>query len=280
MAPRVKIIVDSAGDLPTDWLQRWDIAVIPCFINFDTESYPDDGIALTKAEFYRKLATASQLPRTAAPPSGVAKDIIQKQLDKTEQVVVFTVASQLSSVYNSVRLAAQEVDPKRVTVIDSGNVSMAIGWMARAAAEAAETGAGVDEVLAAAQDVRKRTKLYAVIDTLEYLRRSGRVSTLVASIGTMLQIKPIIEVNEGIVTTEQRVRTMGKARQALIELVRSHLPIQHLAVLHTNFPEGGEALKAQVADIATPDTLVMDITTTVGTHIGPGCLGFSYVKSK
>jgi DegV family protein with EDD domain len=275
---KVKIIADSTADLPLEWLQRWDIPVIPCFINFGTESYPDDGIALPKPEFYKKLASSPTLPKTSAPPPGVAQDIIQTQLATADHVIVFTVAERLSSVYNSVKIAAQQVDPNRVTVIEGGTLSAALGFMIEAAAKAAEAGWSKEDVLATAQSVRERARLFAAIDTLEYLRRSGRVNSMIASIGTLLQIKPIIEVREGEVTNVNRVRTMNKARQTLIELLRAEGTVERLAVLHTNFPEGGKALRDEISDIALPDTLIMDITTTVGTHIGPNCLGFSWVR--
>ena len=278
MAPRVKLLVDSTTDLPKEWLTKWDIAVLHAYVNFGEESFPDDGVALPRPEFYRRLAAGKGLPRTSAPAPGVAERLIGEQLAKAEHVVAFTVASQFSSIYNTVRLAVEQVDPKRVTVIDSGQVTMALGWMVVAAAEAAERGAGPEEVIAAANKVRERVKLYAAIDTLEYLRRGGRVSYLLAGIGTLLQIKPIIEVKEGIVTTNQRARTMSKAVQALIDLGRAQAPLERLAVLHSNYPEGAGDLLQRLKDIAPADAITVDITTAIGTHAGPGCLGLATVR--
>lgn len=277
MTPRVKLIADSTCDLPPEWVARWDIAILHVYVNFGSESFPDDGIALPRAEFYRRLVAGKGLPTTAAPSPGTAQVLIEKQLAKAEHVVAFAVASQFSSVYNTLRLAAQEVDPARVTVIDSGQVTMGLGWMVAAAAEAAEREAGSDEVVAAAQSAHTRVKLYAAIDTLEYLRRSGRVNTFVASIGTLLQIKPIIEVKEGIVSTVQRARTLNKATQVLIDLARAQAPLERLAVLHSNFPDGAADLRERLKDIAPPETIVGDITPAIGTHLGPGSLGLSYV---
>lgn len=278
MTPRVKLIADSTCDLPPVWVARWDVAILPVYVNFGSESFPDDGIALPRPEFYRRLMAGKGLPTTSAPSPGIAQTLIEKQLGKAEHVVAFAVASQFSSVYNTFRLAAQEIDPARVTVIDSGQVTMGLGWIVAAAAEAAERGAGPDEVIAAAQSARARVKLYAAIDTLEYLRRSGRVNTFVASIGTLLQIKPIIEVKEGIVSTVQRARTLSKATQVLIDLARAQVPLERLAVLHSNFPEGAADLRERLKDIAPPETITGDITTAIGTHLGPGSLGLSYVR--
>ncbi|HLY24769.1 MAG TPA: DegV family protein [Aggregatilineales bacterium] len=278
MAPRVKLVVDSTTDLPADWLARWDIPVLTPFVNFGEESFPDDGVSLTRAEFYRRLASGKGLPSTSAPAPGLAQELYRRQLKSAEHVVAFSVASQFSSIYNTMRLAAEEVDPKRVTVVDSGQVSMALGWMVSAAAEAAERGAGLEEVIAAALRTRDRVRLYAVIDTLEYLRRGGRVSTLVASLGTLLQIKPIIEVNDGIVTTLQRARTMSRGLQSLIDLAHAQAPLERLAVLHTNYPDGAAALRERLSDIAPENTILVDITTAIGTHVGPNALGVATVR--
>jgi len=278
MAQRVKLIVDSTTDLPLEWLAHWDIPVLAVYVNFGEESFLDDGIALPKAEFYRRLAASRSLPTTSAPAPGVAQQLMRRQLDNAEHVVFFTVASRFSSLYNTVRLAAQDVDPKRITVVDSGQASMGLGWMVVAAAEAAERGAGPDEVLAAARSACERLKLWAAIDTLEYLRRGGRVNTLVASLGTLLQIKPIINVKDGEVGVVQRVRTMNKAIQTLIDLAHDQAPLERLAVLHTNFPQGAADLLARLVDIAPVNTITVDVTVAIGTHVGPGCLGIASVR--
>jgi DegV family protein with EDD domain len=208
----------------------------------------------------------------------MAQQLLQQQLDKAEHVVAFGVASRLSSLYNTIRLAAQDVDPKRITVIDSGQASMGLGWMVVAAAEAAERGANLDEVLAAVQSTRERVREFFTISTLEYLKRGGRVNTLFASVGTLLQIKPIIELHEGVVSTIQRARTMGKATQAIIDLTHSLAPLERLSVLHTNAPAAAADLLARLADITPPDTITVDVTTAIGTHIGPGGLGIALVR--
>src|SRR5258708_16267374 len=271
----VKLLVDSTTDLPAEWLAKWDIPVVAAYVNFGDESFPDDGIALPRHEFYRRLEMGKGLPTTSAPAPGMAQKLMRQQLGKAEHVVAFAVASQFSSIYNTMRLAAEEVDPQRITVVDSGQVTMGLGWMVVAAAEAAERGAGPEEVIAAAMDTRKRLKLYAEIDTLEYLRRGGRVNTFVASVGTLLQIKPIIDVTNGMVSTVQRVRTMSKAVQSLIDLARAQAPLERLAVLHSNYPAGAADLLARLQDIAPTDVITVDITTAIGTHVGAGCLGIT-----
>ncbi|MCC7446467.1 MAG: DegV family protein [Anaerolineae bacterium] len=278
----VKLIVDSTSDLPSEWLAQWDIPVLTAFVNFGEESIPDDRIALPPAAFYKRLAASKTLPGTAAPSPGLAKTLIERQLAKADHVIVFTVSSKLSSMYNVARVAAEEVDPKRVTVVDSQQVSVGLGWMVAAAAEAAEQGASPDAIIAAAMDTRERVEVLFVIDTLEYLRRGGRVNSVVASIGTLLQIKPILTIKDGLVVVLQRARTMRKAEEILVEMAHQQAPLERLAVGHTNFPAGADGLLAKLTDIAPPppNTITIEVTTALGTHAGPGLIGFVSVRKK
>lgn len=279
----VKIVVDSATDLPPEWVKQFDIGIIPAYVNFGEESFPDDGVALTRAEFYRRLARAVQLPGTSAPPPAIAEQVIAGQLAKAERVIVFTLAAPFSSMNNAVRVAAQRVDPARVTVVDTGTVSMAEGWTALAAAESAARGENYDSVMAVAQSTQTRTRLVAVIDTLEYLRRGGRVNWATAGIGALLQIKPIFEVHDGgKVEIIGRARTMHKGMQTLAELIRSQAPFERVALLHSDYPAGAEALRQHLADVLPSGDhqfAIADVATAIGTHVGPGCVGAAVVKT-
>ncbi len=276
----VKVLVDSPADIPLAWARELDIGIIPAFVNFGADSYADDGIALMRADFYRRLAEAKALPTTSAPPAAIAEKMMTDYLEKAEHLVVFTVAAQFSSLYNSIRLAAEHVDPARITVVDSGSVTMAEGWQVLAAAKVAANGGAKDAVIAAAQGIRDRVRLIAAIDSLEYLRRGGRVSWALANVGAFLQIKPLIEVHEGEVETVGRVRTMSKATQALVDLARAAAPLAHLSIMHTHFPEGAARLQAALADVSPAEIMIGDVTTAIGTHIGPGSLGVIFVREK
>jgi DegV family protein with EDD domain len=282
MHQKVKIVIDSGQDMPPAWQAKWDIAMIPAFVNFGTESFPDDGVSLPKDEFYRRLAEAKVLPSTAAPPAAIAEDIIAGHLREAEHLLIFTVAHQFSSLYNSIRLAAQRVDAARTTVIDTGSVSMGAGWAALAAAELAAQGGDSAACEAIARSTLARGTFYAVIDTLEYLRRGGRVSGLIAGLGTILQIKPIISVKNGTVETASRVRTMGKGIQTLIDLTRASAPLERVAFLHSNAQQLGQQLHDMLAD-ALPtgpndNVMISEVAVAIGTHIGPGCAGVIAVR--
>jgi DegV family protein with EDD domain len=262
-------------------LQKFDIRVVPAFVNFGETSYPDDGVSLPRPQFYERLAAATVLPTTSAPPPGLGEQVFREALAQADHVVAFAVSANLSGIYNGMVVAAREVDVNRITVIDSGTLTMSQGWMAIAAAEAAERGASVAEIQALVDDMRPRTNLYAVLDTLEYLRRSGRVSWLTASFGAVLQIKPIIILQSGEVSTTGRVRTFDKATQAIAQIAHDHAPLERLAVLHSNAPDRAQKLLDLLQDIAPKDYLaVVDVTTVIGTHVGPGGIGLALVQAK
>lgn len=276
--PSVKLVMDSTSDIPVEWCKKYDIAIIPAFINWGSDSFPDDGVSITRDAFYQRMATDKDLPRTSAMPPGIAIEVIKKQLATAEHVVVFSLAHQFSGIYNTLVLAAREVDPNRVTVVDTGSVTMSMGWQIVAAAEVAAAGGNKDDVIAASKQVRSRCKLIAVIDTLDNLRRSGRVSSITAGIGTLLQIKPIIEVVDGVVNTVQRVRTSSKAIDTLTEMANAAAPFERVAIIHTNDPKGAEGLRAKLGAIVPADAITVDATPAIGVHVGPGCLGIAYVR--
>ena len=177
------------------------------------------------------------------------------------------------------RLGAEAVAKDRITLVDSLQLSLGIGMQVWAAAELALDGADQDSIVKAIDTVRSYTKVYAIIDTMEYLRRSGRVNALVASLGGMLRIKPVINVADGEVHSIGRLRTWTRAEERLRELTREQAPLDRLAVLHIANRTGAERFLQSIRDIAPSDTLVIETTPTLGTHIGPGVIGVATLNS-
>jgi DegV family protein with EDD domain len=278
MTNNVKFIVDSTTDLSLEYLAEKDIPLVPAFVNFGGESYPDDGIALTKQEFYERLENDKILPTTSSVSVGTARDAIEKQLTKAEHVVVFTVAKQLSGIYNTMRLAAQEFDQSRVTLYDTGSLSMGGGFQVQAAVEAQERGEPLEAIIAAVRSTGERIRLLCAIDNLEHLRRGGRVSSLMAGIGTLLQIKPIVDVVEGQVLSGHRVRTMSRAIQWMVDEAVRQSPLERLVVLHAANMEGAQDMLKRLESVAPPGTYITEAATAIGTHVGPHALALSYVR--
>lgn len=278
---KIRIISDSVTDIPADLLEKWDIPVVPCYVNFEGNSYLDDGVELDRTEYFQRVLEMDEFPTTAAPGVGLAEEIMREALEGYDHMVSINVASSLSATFNNVRLAAKNIDETRITVLDSESVSMGQGWQVLAAAEtAAETG-DVEAVKAAVESVRKRQTVYAAIDNIEYLRRSGRISSVIASLGTVLKIKPIVKVIEqGEVQAAHRVRTFKRAKDKLIDLLRTEGELDRLAIIHTQHEEGAYELQEMMGDLVPPRTIIASVGPTLGTHIGVGSLGFVSVRKQ
>jgi DegV family protein with EDD domain len=264
---KIGVVTDSTCDIPQHLIEKWGITVIPVYVHIGDQSFPDDGKGLDRIDYYNRLPSLNPLPTTSAPSPGLCEEMIDKALENADHVVIITLPPKLSATYEAMRLGVNKHPQDRWTLIDSGTTTMAMGYQALIAAEvAAETG-DVDQVV-----------LVALINSLENLRRSGRVNFAQAGIGALLQIKPIITVNDGVVHTLSRVRTMSRAREEMVEMARQQMPIERIVLLHTNNLEGLEWMRDQLKDVLPEDVLTVNVTTAIGTHIGAGCLGFVTVK--
>lgn len=278
---KIKVITDSVADIPKELLEKWNIDVIPCYVNYGGESYKDDGVELDRKDFYTYIQNNKEVPKTAAPSPGLAEEMVAQAIEGYDHLISVNVAESLSATYNNVLLACNTVDAKRTTVIDSESVSMGIGWMTLIAAEvAAETG-DVDAVVNAVNAVVNHNRLFAGIYNMEFLRRSGRVSAVVASLGSLLQIKPIVQVIEkGEVIAAHRVRTFKKVKTKLRELLEEEKgQLDKLAIIHTDNEDGAHQFIADNKDLMPDGVIVAEVGPTLGTHIGPNSLGFVSVNS-
>jgi DegV family protein with EDD domain len=275
---KIKFVTDSVADLPAEIVAEHGIGVVPCFVNYDGQSFADDGVELVREDYFKNLHLLSH-PTTAAPPPALAEQIINETFEGADHLIILTTPSKLSAINNSMRLGAQNLPQDRVTIIDTGQVSMAMGWQVMVGAETAEKTGDVQTTLNAIQRVRENQTLYAGLATMEFLRRSGRVGWAQAGIGALLQIKPIVRVQEGEVTSAARVRTFSKVIDTLVELAHQHAPLDRLAVLHISNLEGAAELRARLKDIMPENTLTTGVGPTLGTHIGPGALGIAPVSA-
>lgn len=277
---KIKIITDSVADIPQNLLDKWNIDVVPCYVNYGGESYTDDGKDLDRTHFFEYMKANKEVPTTAAPSPGLAEEIVANAIEGYDHLISINVAESLSATFNNVLLACNTVDKERTTVIDSESVSMGIGWLALIAAEvAAETG-DVDAVINAVNQVKKNHKLYAGIHNMEYLRRSGRVSAVVAGIGSLLQIKPIVQVIEkGEVISAHRVRTFKKVRTKLRELLEEERgQLDRIAIIHVANEASAKQFIENNKELLPEDTIIAEVGPTLGTHIGPNSLGFISVN--
>jgi DegV family protein with EDD domain len=276
----IKIVTDSTCDLPDSLIKELDIAVVPLFINIGTEGYLD-GVEITRQEFYSNLATYSQHPTTGTPGLQSFLNIYEKLADEgATEILSIHISESLSGTVNVAKTASNEFTRIPVTVVDSGQLSLGTGFQVERAARMAAEGKTVSEITAALKDLRSRTFVAAGLNTLEFLRRSGRMNRFMHGLGSLLHIKPILTMEDGQPGSD-RVRTSLRAEKRLVELLEQHLPIERFALLHTNAQKKAEEFKHKVQDLL-PDGEVysMDITPVIGVHIGPGAVGYAVVTKQ
>jgi DegV family protein with EDD domain len=273
---RIAIVTDSTSDLPAELTLSYGIQVVPNILVMDGQEY-EDGKEITREAFYDLLPGMRELPTTATASSGAYGAVYERLFsESSDSILSIHAPSTLSGIFNAASLAAQPFG-ERVRVIDSGQVSMGLGFQVLAAAEAVEAGLDAHDVLACLEYVRKRVRLIAMLDTLEYLRRSGRVSWARASLGSLLRIKPFIEVRDGAVRRLGEVRTRRKGFARLLERIREGGPYERLAILHTNAGDEARQLLEAASSQFTDTPFILNVTTVIGTHAGPGALGFAGV---
>jgi DegV family protein with EDD domain len=264
--------------LPEGLARDLDIRVVPIVLNLGDRSYRD-GIDLTTSEFYNLLRASEVLPTTAAPSVGEFLKVFEEALTSAAAVVAIHVSSQVTSVHRIALMAARSIPDGRVHVLDSQSATMAEGFVALAAARAARAGADLETVLAAAEEVRSKVRFFAFLETLEYLRRGGRVNGAVAMMGNAIQLKPIFHIVDGQIVPIARPRTRRKATQAMLDLMSTEVadrPVR-AAVLHADSLDDAEELRERVNDQFNCRELhVTELTPVMGTHTGPGLLGLAY----
>jgi DegV family protein with EDD domain len=277
-SPTVGIVTDSSCDLPADLAERWGIEVVPLSIRFGDEELVDRE-QLSTTEFWARCARSAELPSTAAPSPGRFEQSYRKLADQgAGSVVVITLSGALSATMQSAELAARSVAPDGIDVriVDSRTVSLGLGTIALAAAERAAGGADVDTVEQLARELAARTRVFGALDTLENLKKGGRIGNAKALLATALSIKPIIEVADGVVEQHGKQRTRSKALAFLVDKVASFQGrIEHLAVLHADSPDIDEFV-ARLRPYADEEIVVGQIGPVIGAHAGRGTIGVAF----
>jgi len=277
--PEIAIVTDSTADIPADYAERYLIHVIPNIIIIDGKSL-EDGVDITRQEFYEKLVSMKTLPTTATASSGMYQQLYERLLGQgAKNILSIHASSLLSGIYNAAHIAAQEFQD-RVRVIDSQQLSLGLGFQVLEAARAVSRGESLRAVLSILEDVRSRIRLIAMLDTLEYIHRSGRVSWARARLGNLLRIKPFVEVKNGSVLSLGEARTYQRGVARLRELLLHQGPIEQLAILHTNAEENARRFLSNLPLPLPENPLLVNVTSVIGTHTGPNGIGFTLVKRK
>ena len=280
----IEIVTDSTCDLPTKLIKKHNINVIPLYINMGGHGYLD-GIDITRQEFYQRLPEEYPPPTTATPSIDTFLDLYKNLIDQgAKHILSIHVSEKLSATINIARRAAEHIKTLpgkvNVTVIDSQQISLGTGFMVLKAKELIEEGFDFSDILDKLDAFNPRVFVFAALDTLEHLRRSGRMNNMMAGIGSLLKIKPILKMNQGNPTSE-KVRTKTKAIQRLIELIQEVGILEKIALVHTNAPQAAEELWEKIKDMM-PDIekpISVNVTPVIGAHLGPKTVGVAIIQA-
>jgi DegV family protein with EDD domain len=276
----IRIVTDSTCDLPDSVVQTLGIKVVPLYINIGDQGYLD-GLEISRTDFYSNLPNYPIHPTTGTPGPDAFKNVFNGLVDEgATEIISIHISENLSATINVARSAAIEYQKVPVTVIDSGQLSIGTGFQVELAAKLALEGRSKDEILSAVADLRSRTFVTAGLNTLEFLRRSGRMNRFMTGIGSLLHIKPILTMINGQPGSD-RVRTSIRAEKRLISLLEERIPIEQFALLHTHAHEKAEEFKDRIKDyLPTGEIFSMDITPVIGAHLGPGAVGYAIVSKQ
>lgn len=275
---KLGIVTDSTSDLPPFLIEQHEIEVVPSILILEGREYAD-GSGISREDFYRRLPSFQSPPTTAAPSIGDFATRYDSLLTRgCDHILSIHAAGKLTTIINSARQAAQDF-PDKITLVDSGSLSLGLGFQVLAAAEAAED--GPQAALDAIESARNRLRVAAALDTMDNLKRSGRVPAAVTFFGGILNIKPIVELLEGQLKPLAAARTTKQANERMLNLLLEGGELERLAILHTGAePRAKEFLNSlmQTASQSVPrDILMVNVTTVIGTHVGPNGLGFAAV---
>lgn len=279
----IQIVTDSSAHLPPDQRQQHDITVIPLKAIFGTTTYRD-GVDLTNAQFYSMLPKAKEHPTTSQPSAGEFMEVYRPILEAGKEIVSLHLPSKLSGTYASACAAKTELEAQfrkalPITIVDTPWISMALGMLCIAAAQAAEAGKSREEVAAVVNALIPKLNLIFLLDTLEYLRRGGRIGGAKAFLGTLLNVKPLLHLENGQVEPLEQQRSRSRGLKRLLDIVgeRADQKPLHISVLHAEAPQEAAALEKQIRDRFNIRNFYMtEIGPVVGVHTGPCAIGIAF----
>jgi DegV family protein with EDD domain len=273
----VRIVTDSTADLTTEQQQAAGITVVPLNVHFGDQVFRDH-VDLSADEFFRRLKASAQLPRTSQPSVGVFEEAHRMLRDNGDEVVSVHLSSKVSGTYNSALMAANAVDERAIEVVDSLSTSMALGFMALEGARLARAGRDRATIAARLRALVPKARVICVVDTLTYLERGGRIGKASALLGSLLNVKPILQLKDGEVVPIGRARGRPQALNKLVELLERDGHVSQLAIMHGAAQADAEQLRERVAaSYPGLDILLTEIGAVLGTHTGPGVIGFTYL---
>ena len=277
----VRIVTDSVADLPPKVASELGITIVPLVVSFGADSYRD-GIDITAEQFYEKLETSEVFPKTSVPPPIAFAEACDRLAEETEEILIITVTSKLSAVSDMALQGRKLMKKKcRVEIVNSRSAVMAEGFIVIRAAQAARSGASMEELLEVVEKTIPRVEILGAFDTLEYLKKGGRIGAAKVFLGSLLNINPLISLKDGVVNPAGRTRSRAKAIDCLYEFIKSYSFIEELAIENTACSEEAEALIDRIDAIFPGERIYRcKMTPVIGTHTGPGLLLVSAMGDK
>jgi len=278
----VRIVTDSTADLAPETARELGVSVVPLTVIFGEESFLE-GIDMSTELFYERLVNSKELPTTAAPSAGQFIEAYEGALKEADEILSIHLSSKLSATYNNAVLAANQLADTgaKIEVIDSKLVSLGLGLVVTAAARAAQQGGSLEEVKKIAEEMIPRVNIIVALNTLEYVRRGGRIGRARAFLGSVLAVKPLLAIRDGEVAPEERVRTKKAAHQRLFQIATSYPNVVEFAIAYSTSASDAEELRSKLAE-AEPQAriTISKVGPVIGVHGGPGVLGIGILQGE
>jgi DegV family protein with EDD domain len=271
----IKIVTDSTSDLEASDAESYGITILPVSINIGEKTY-QDGVDLTRAEFYRNLPTYTPFPTTASPSLHAFQQTYQTLVEQgATGIISIHIAGSLSGTVNAAIKAAETITKIPIRVIDSGNLTLGTGFQALAAAKAAMQGKSLEEIISVVKNLAQRTVSFALPDTLDYLRRGGRLSLVQYEVGKLFNIKPILVMRHSTMKLEKAFTFRNSMKRVMEIISEQFLPIEEFSIIHTGTLERVEEFKQMAKQLLPPGYVprITEVTPAIGAHVGPGGLG-------
>ena len=272
----LKIVMDSAGEIPDEWRSEYDIEVIPVNIQFENKTY-QQGVDLSNDDFYRLADSSGVIPKTSQPTPQQFVELYTRIAKASDTVLSLHVTGKLSGTFNSAVLAAQELKNKlNIIPFDSGSGSAALGFMCKEVRQLDRAGATIQAILFRLNAIRRSVNVVLTLDTLEYARRSGRVKALPAALAALINIKPIIILKDGALDMKERVRTRQRAINRVLEIIHQRVDdnLVNVAVVHSQSLEAARHLMQKVKEtLRVNEAIISNLSIGVAANLGPGTIG-------
>lgn len=281
---KVAIVTDSTVAIPPSIVEQQKLTIVPLAVNWDGQTYLD-GIDITPQEFYKRLGSSKTMPTTSQPSAGAFAQVYNKLLDEGYDILTIVISSKISGTWDSAIQGAEGLPKDRLIVVNSLQASMPLAIMAMMTSDAALKGATLLECKNLAIDISERIQTLFVVDTLEFLHRGGRIGAASRFLGTALNLKPILKLQNGAIAPLEKVRTFSKAIKRVFEIAETDLGkqgrVEYLGVLSANSPKLSEEITATARQrFKIKNEIVSEISPVIGTHTGPGTVGLVYLAEK